>query len=137
MYSVPGGRAVSFGNVAAQPTQRAGRAVDRVADVKPIYAATRVLLVPSKWSEETWGRVASEAQFSGIPILATDVGGLPEAIGPGGLILPHNAPPETWAIALRQLWNDSDQYGRLSKLALSHSQRDAIVSPTAPRSPAR
>jgi glycosyltransferase involved in cell wall biosynthesis len=100
--------------------------IDRVMDMKPVYAATRILLVPSQWNEETWGRVASEAQFSGIPILASNVGGLPEAVGTGGVVLPHDAPAATWAIALRRLWHDADYYEQLSKNALSHSRRETI-----------
>ena len=100
--------------------------VARTMDMRSVYATTRVLLVPSQWKAETWGRVASEAQFSGIPVLASDVGGLPEAVGPGGIVLKHSAPAGVWASALRRLWNDSDCYGRMSTAALLHSQREAI-----------
>ncbi len=62
-----------------------GHLVGRTMDTRSVYAATRVLLVPSQWKAETWGRVASEAQFSGIPVLASDVGGSPEAVAPGGV----------------------------------------------------
>lgn len=63
--------------------------VDRakhMANMKPIYAATRVLLAPSLWYE-SWGRVATEAVLNGIPVLASRNGGLPEAVGEGGICL--------------------------------------------------
>lgn len=63
--------------------------VDRarhMTDMKPIYAATRVLLAPSLWYE-SWGRVATEAVLNGIPVLASRSGGLPEAVGEGGICL--------------------------------------------------
>src|SRR3546814_9881685 len=43
-------------------------------DMREVYRRTHTLLVPSQW-EEAWGRVATEAQFSGIPVLASDRGG--------------------------------------------------------------
>ena len=41
---------------------------ERTYDMREVYRKTRVLLVPSQWEAETWGRVVSEAQFSGIPV---------------------------------------------------------------------
>ena len=35
----------------------------------------------------TFGRIAVEPQFSGIPVVASDRGGLPEAVGPGGVLI--------------------------------------------------
>ncbi len=43
-----------------------------------ILAQTRILLVPSLWGEG-FGLVATEAMLHGIPVLASDIGGLPEA----------------------------------------------------------
>lgn len=63
--------------------------VDRakhMTNMKPIYAATRVLLAPSLWYE-SWGRVTTEAVINGIPVLASRSGGLPEAVGEGGICL--------------------------------------------------
>jgi len=100
--------------------------LDRRSDMGSIYAATRVLLVPSKPGHETWGRVASEAQFSGIPVLASDVGGLPEAVGPGGTIMSIDASPRAWAGALKRLWTDRGHYEAKSAAALAHSRRAAL-----------
>jgi glycosyltransferase involved in cell wall biosynthesis len=65
-------------------------------DMRPLYARARLLLAPSQW-EEAWGRVATEAQVSGIPVLASNRGGLPEAVGNGGILLPADAPGNEWA----------------------------------------
>jgi len=100
--------------------------VERSRDMLPIYGATRVLLVPSQWDAETWGRVASEAQFSGVPVIASNRGGLPEAVGPGGIILAHDAPAEVWAEELRRLWSDPGHYAALSEAALAHSRRPEL-----------
>lgn len=99
--------------------------IDRSNDMKAIYAETRVLLAPSQW-EETWGRVASEAQFSGIPVLASDSGGLPEAVGPGGILLRRDDPPAFWADQLRLLWDNPAVYRHKREAALAHAARPAL-----------
>lgn len=43
----------------------------------------RVLLVPSQWEAEIAGRLVTEAQFSGIPVVASERGGPREAVGLG------------------------------------------------------
>lgn len=97
----------------------------RTTDMRPVYARTRILLAPSQW-EEAWGRVATEAQFSGIPVLASDIGGLPEAVGPGGVLLAPDAPADAWAAALRRLWEDRDLYEATSAAALRHAARPEL-----------
>lgn len=94
----------------------------RKTDVRDVYRRARVLLAPSVW-REAWGRVASEAQCSGIPVIGSDRGGLPEAIGPGGIILPVDAPVSDWSTAIRRLWTDDAQYRGLVKAAAQHAAR--------------
>lgn len=63
---------------------------EHTRNIAEVYALTKVLVAPSLW-HESWGRVATEATLNGIPVLATDNGGLPEAMGGagvGGLVLP-------------------------------------------------
>src|SRR5690606_8931945 len=78
---------------------------ERVSDMRTVYRRARIALVPSAW-EEAWGRIVTEAQVSGIPVLASDRGGLPESVGPGGLLVDAEAPLEAWADALTRLWDD-------------------------------
>ncbi|HEY5378446.1 MAG TPA: glycosyltransferase, partial [Pseudolabrys sp.] len=87
-----------------------------------IYGSTKVLLAPSRY-QEAWGRVASEAQINGIPVLASNRGGLPEAVGPGGVCLDYDAPIELWASHLQAMWNDEAYYAALSEKALAHAAR--------------
>ncbi|MDB5492394.1 MAG: mshA 1 [Micavibrio sp.] len=100
-----------------------------VRDMKKIYSQTRILLAPSQW-EEAYGRIASEAQFSGIPVIASKRGGLPEAVGPGGILLNADDPAEIWALALQKLWHDEASYAALSEKALEHSKRAALNTET-------
>jgi len=55
-------------------------------DPRVFYSQLKALFVPSQW-EEAYGRVAVEAALSGIPVIASNKGGLPEALNGGGLIL--------------------------------------------------
>lgn len=55
-------------------------------DPRFIYDISRVIVMPSVWFE-VWGCVATEAVMNGIPVLASKSGGLPEAVGEGGILL--------------------------------------------------
>jgi glycosyltransferase involved in cell wall biosynthesis len=92
---------------------------------RPVYSRCRLLLVPSLWFE-AWGRVVSEAQVNGIPALASDSGGLPEAVGPGGIIVSRDAPIGEWAAALSRIWDDHTAFASYSKAALAHATRPEI-----------
>ena len=94
----------------------------RTPDMPGMFRRTRVLLAPSRW-EEAWGRVASEAQCSGIPVVGSSRGGLPEAIGPGGLVLDAEALAAEWAAAVRHVWADPEAHAALSAAALAHAAR--------------
>ena len=98
----------------------------RTSDMSTIYGRTKILLAPSQW-EEAWGRVASEAHCSGIPVIGSDRGGLPQAIGPGGVVLPHDAPIDAWVTQLRRLWEDEAAYGAVSDAALNYAKRPELA----------
>ncbi len=94
-------------------------------DMKEVYEKSRVLLVPSKW-EETYGQVVNEAQISGIPVLASDRGGIPEAVGKGGIVLSPHLPATEWAKALRKIWSDEHHYEELSRRAVESATREEL-----------
>jgi surfactin synthase thioesterase subunit/glycosyltransferase involved in cell wall biosynthesis len=52
--------------------------LDRVDDIDDVLRMTRVLLVPSLWAEAR-ARVVVEGMLAGVPVMASDVGGLAEA----------------------------------------------------------
>lgn len=98
---------------------------ERTSDMRRIYAEAAVMLVPSRW-EEAFGRVVAEAQVSGIPSIATAIGGLSEAVGPGGVLIPPEAGLAEWVAALRALWSDVTRMERLSDAALRHAARPEL-----------
>lgn len=67
-----------------------------------VYARTKILLVPSQY-EETFGRVAAEAGGNAIPVVASKVGGLPEAVGPGGILVPEYTRFSLWRQEMEHL----------------------------------
>jgi len=80
------------------------------ADLAADYAAADLLVVASR--AETYGMVVTEALARGLPVVATAVGGLPEALGtgidgtaPGLLVPPDDA--AALAAALRRWLRDS------------------------------
>jgi glycosyltransferase involved in cell wall biosynthesis len=75
------------------------------------YAAADALVLASH--AETYGMVVPEALARGLPVVATAVGGLPEALGrtaagrlPGLLVAPGD--PQALAVALRSWLTDAD-----------------------------
>jgi len=97
----------------------------RTDDMREHYGRARVVLVPSQW-EETWGRIASEAHYSGIPVLASEIGGLGEAVGPGGILLPPQANLPEWIAALRSIWENLALYESLSAAAANYAERPQL-----------
>jgi len=89
-------------------------------DPRDYYRVSRALLMPSLWSEP-FGRVAAEALANGIPVLASDRGGLPQTLGGAGFVfsVPDRCTPTSgeiptreeirpWLDVIIRLWDDPD-----------------------------
>jgi len=72
----------------------------------------RALVLPSEW--EAFGLVLLEAMAAGTPIVATEVGGVPEVLdgGRAGRLVPYGDPARL-AAALRSVVQDAPETGRL------------------------
>jgi glycosyltransferase involved in cell wall biosynthesis len=99
--------------------------VPRTRDMRTVYSKARIVLAPSRWAE-AFGRIAAEAHVSGIPVIASDRGGLPEAVGEGGMLVSAEAPMQAWIDAVRRVWSDESAYADLSAKALAHAARPAL-----------
>jgi glycosyltransferase involved in cell wall biosynthesis len=90
------------------------------AELERSYAGADLLVLPSR--AETYGMVVSEALARGLPVIATDVGGVTEALGHGaaGIRPGILVPPEDHAAlgaALRSWLADVELRGRLRRVA--------------------
>lgn len=89
------------------------------ADLEAAYAGADLLVLPSR--TEAYGMVLTEAIAHGLPVVATDVGGVREALGeapslPGLVVRPGD--PADLAAALRAWLTDADLRDRLRAAAL-------------------
>jgi glycosyltransferase involved in cell wall biosynthesis len=90
------------------------------ADLDRSYAAADLMVLASR--AETYGMVVTEALARGLPIVAAEVGGVPEALGHGadgirpGLLVPPEDPASLGA-ALRAWLGDAELRGRLRRAA--------------------
>lgn len=74
--------------------------------LEEMYRFVALLVVPSRY--ETFGMAALEAMSQGVPVVARAVGGLPEVVGPGGVLV--NAPdPAHFFEAVVRTWSDWEQ----------------------------
>jgi glycosyltransferase involved in cell wall biosynthesis len=81
------------------------------------YNAADLVVAPSR--AESYGMVVAEALARGIPVVATRVGGIPEAIAgsKAGILIPSNDPQALRAV-LRQWWEDAGRRAELKAEAL-------------------
>ncbi len=130
------------------------RALERLPNVRflpnarhidEVLAQTRVLLMPSLWYEG-FGLIVMESMLRGIPVVASDAGGLVEAKQGTGYVIPVNiieryepvfdehAMPRPvvrpndaapWVAALRELLTDGAAYRRESRASRAAAQRFA------------
>lgn len=102
------------------------RFAHRVSDMRSVYRQTRLLIAPSHW-EEGFGMVALEAQSCGIPVIASRRGGLPEAVGDGGLLIDDYLNVDAWAQAIDSVLNDAALYRILVERARRHAASDTFA----------
>jgi glycosyltransferase involved in cell wall biosynthesis len=89
-------------------------------DMREVYTNTEILLVPSIW-EEPFGRVVLEAQINGIPVISSKRGGLPEAVGEGGVVVEDFTNADRWIEAIEDVRNHKN-YDKYSKEAKKHGE---------------
>lgn len=109
--------------------------LDPVDEIGALLARTRVLLAPSLWAEAR-SRIVLEAMLRGVPVMAANVGGIPEAKMGVPYLLPVNpivkyraeldeqmvpmaeVPPQEigpWREALGRLLSDERHYGEIAE----------------------
>ena len=82
------------------------------------YRAADLVTVPSY--NESFGLVAVESLASGTPVVAAAVGGLPVAVGDGGVLVDGHDPVR-WADEIGALLTDRPRRVRLAEAGLAHA----------------
>jgi glycosyltransferase involved in cell wall biosynthesis len=88
-------------------------------DIMQVYRQTRLLLMPSEY--ESWGRTATEAMCSGIPVICTDTPGLKENCGKAAIYVKDRNNVKEWVKAIEAL-DDEKTYSAASKKAKARSR---------------
>ncbi len=104
-------------------------------DPRDFYKVSRAVMVPSLVLENA-ALVAREAMANGIPVLASDRGGLPETLGSAGFVFhvkPEFSPVSAnvpkakdgapWVAMIEKLWDDPAFEQRHRRLALKEAER--------------
>jgi glycosyltransferase involved in cell wall biosynthesis len=107
--------------------RRLGNVEIRAATLSPrdLFHDARVLLVPSQ-GPEAWARVVSEAHISGIPVIASRLGGLEQSVGDGGLLVSPKDSVDAWLEALSSVWDHPSTYDVLAERARAYSRRPEL-----------
>lgn len=82
------------------------------------YRAADLVTVPSY--SESFGLVAVEALASGTPVVAAAVGGLPVAVGDGGVLVAGHEPVR-WADEIGALLADAPRRAQLAEAGVAHA----------------
>ena len=102
------------------------------ADMQEFYRRIKIILVPSM-VEEGFSRMILEAAANGIPAIANKVGGIPEALGDSGVLIPiesldtvdldHTA--DCYVRVIRRLMDNNNDYAVLRAKARQRAHNHA------------
>ncbi|MEZ5243790.1 MAG: glycosyltransferase [Acidimicrobiales bacterium] len=89
-----------------------------------VFRDARMLLTPHQVDNRP--RTVLEAQANGLPVVASDLPGLREAVGDGGTLVAPDAGPDEWIRAVGTLWDDESHWMALSDRARMHAARPEV-----------
>ncbi len=95
------------------------RWLGRRADVADLLAAADVVVLPSVW--EARSLTAQEALRAGRPLVASAVGGVPDLVGDGAVLVPPGD-PQALATAVRRLLDDPAEAAAVAARGLAISR---------------
>lgn len=90
-----------------------------------LYRQMDIVVVPSRTTgrvREQFGRVLIEAMASGVPVIGSDSGAIPEVIGEAGLVVPH-ADADALAEAIRELLTNANLRRQLARVGRERVER--------------
>lgn len=118
-YSEP----AKYGQYTDQPSNV--QVLPKTPTIKEVYAKTRILIMPSAY--ESWGRTATEAMASGIPVISTQTPGLRENCGKAGIYIQDRDNIAAWVTEIKKL-DAAATYKKQSTLCRKRSRE---LDPTA------
>lgn len=92
-----------------------------VDEMRDVYRNTKLLLIPSRY-QEGGPRIIAEAFANGIPVVGSDLGGIPDYVGNAGALVGEYEDVSAWEAAVRPLLDDGDRYEKVSRRARERSQ---------------
>jgi glycosyltransferase involved in cell wall biosynthesis len=109
--------------------------MEHTSDPRQFWELSKICVMPSLWMENQ-PLVAIEAMANGIPVIGSDRGGIPEALGESGLVLPlpEWMTPRTrvlptagevarWVEAIVRIWDDGKFFEQLRRKARREALR--------------
>jgi len=75
---------------------------EKQSDIRKVFSVSKILLVPSQW-EEGFGRIAAEALMAGVPVIASNSGGLKEAVGQTAILVNKFRSIKNWGDTVLKL----------------------------------
>lgn len=117
-YSEP----IKIGQIIDQPPNV--RILEKQVDIRPVYRMTKILIMPSKY--ESWGRTATEAMCSGIPVIASSTPGLKENCGNAGIFVSDRDNVDEWVKAIEKLHNENTYRKWSAKARIRSRELDPV-----------
>ena len=93
--------------------------ISKIVDIREALKKTRVLLMPSEY--ESWGRTATEAMSSGIPVICTEADGLKENCSNAAIYIKERGNIKAWVEAISKL-DQKETYAQWSRKAKARSR---------------
>ena len=99
--------------------------IGAASDVRPLYRAASMMVLSS--INEPFGRVVIEAMASGVPVIATQSGGIPEIIThmQNGILVPEND-VDAIVEAIMKILHDKSLEKRIAEEGLQHAELFSI-----------
>jgi len=94
-----------------------------IGDVSPkrFFSETHILLVPSVWPDPG-PRIVVEGLANKIPVLGSNVGGIPEVLAGGGILINDYQNPYAWIKKIRMLLENKRVYREIAAKGFAHTK---------------
>lgn len=91
-------------------------------DMRSVFKMTHFVIAPSQVNE-SFCRIPVEAALNSIPTIASRVGGLPESVGKGGVLIEDFSNADEWVSTIKRLRNNTHKTSVLGERAKRNFQK--------------